>query len=85
MPHLHISQDIRVGNENDLIAVSTKLGWVLMGGKNCSKTITSNLFRKESESVSEIVEHFWEIESYGTHKKMIFPTTKIRATCTSYT
>ena len=32
-PHLHISKDVRIGNDNEPIAISTLLGWVLLGGK----------------------------------------------------
>ena len=33
-PHLHISQDVRIGNDDEPIPISTPLGWVLLGGKS---------------------------------------------------
>ena len=32
-PHLHMSQDVQIGNDDKPIAISTLLGWVLLGGK----------------------------------------------------
>ena len=34
MPQLHLQEDTRIGETNDLIAVKASLGWVLMGGEN---------------------------------------------------
>ena len=68
-PHLHISKDVRIGNDNEPIAISTLLGWVLLGGKNGTNYVRTNFMVKETELLSNTVEKFWSLESYGTFQK----------------
>ena len=68
-PHLHISKDVRIGNDNEPIAISTLLGWVLLGGKNGTNCVRRNFMVKETELLSNTVEKFWSLESYGTCQK----------------
>ena len=68
-PHLHISKDVRIGNDNEPIAISTLLGWVLLGGKNGTNYVRTNFMVKETELLSNTVEKFWSLESYGTCQK----------------
>lgn len=67
-PHLLFHLDHKSGKPNDPIAVKTKLGWVLMGGRSNSINSSSNLIHTDSSTLSEKVEQFWAIESYGTNK-----------------
>ena len=39
-PHLHISQDVRMGNDSEPIATSTLSGWVLLGEQITSEQIS---------------------------------------------
>ena len=57
---------------NEPIAIKTIFGWVLMGGKsekyhNC---VTSNKLNLQNlDTLSESVERFWELETFGTRPK----------------
>ena len=68
-PHLHISKDVRIGNDNEPIAISTLLGWFLLGGKNGTNYVRTNFMVKKTELLSNTVEKFWSLESYGTCQK----------------
>ena len=68
-PHLHISQDVQIGNDDEPIAISTLLGWVLLGGKSRTNYVRTNFMVKETELLSNTVEKFWSLESYGTCQK----------------
>ena len=70
-PHLHISQDVRIGNDNEPIAISTLFGWVLLGGKSRTNYVQTNFMVKETELLSNTVEKFWSLESYGTCQKNV--------------
>ena len=47
-PHLHISQDVRIGNDDESIAISTPLGWVFLGGKSRKNYVRTNFMVKEA-------------------------------------
>ena len=68
-PHLHIRQDVRIGNDFEPTAISTLLGWVLLGGKGRTNYVRTNFMVKETELLSNTVEKFWSLESYGTCQK----------------
>ena len=68
-PHLHISQDVQIGNNDEPIAISTPLGWVLLGGKSGTNYIQINFMVKETEFLLNTVERFWSLESYGPCQK----------------
>ena len=52
LPHLHICHDVNSGNQNEPIAILTKLGWVLLGGNNSKAEIS--LTHITSDKILEI-------------------------------
>ena len=68
-PHLHISQDVRIGNDDEPIAISTLLIWVLLGGKSRKSFVRTNSIVKKTERLPNTVESFWSLESCGTCQK----------------
>ena len=45
-PQLHLYRDIKIGKDNEPIAIQSTLGWVLLGGNdNIKNTISSNSFQ----------------------------------------
>ena len=79
---LHLYTDIRVGNENEPVALKTKLGWVIFGGRqNNNKYPNINAFSNASD-LGNTVTKFWQIDPYGVSEKQspnIFPQTEQRA------
>ena len=65
----YISQDVRIGNNHEPIAISTPLGWVLLGGKSGTNYVQTNFMVKEKELLLNTVERFWSLESYGPCQK----------------
>ena len=63
-PELQIHLDFRSGEPQKPCAVKTKLGWILMGGKNSSSNLTSNSINKYLG-----LESFWSLENYRTVRK----------------
>ena len=63
-PELLIHFDFRSGEPRQPCVVKTKLGWISMGGKNSSLSLTSN-----SINTSFGLESFWSLENYGTVRK----------------
>ena len=65
---LLLENEHRKGNFDEPIAVRTSLGWMLIG--NYKKSINSNNFDFNANNfnteISEKLERFWTIESYGT-------------------
>ena len=62
-PMLHMYTDVRIGKENEPVALKTKLGWVIFGGSKKNETLSVNVFSKEC-NLDEMVSTFWEIEWY---------------------
>ena len=60
---LHMYTDVRIGKENEPVALKTKLGWVIFGGSKKNETLSVNVFSKEC-NLDEMVSTFWEIEWY---------------------
>ena len=68
-PNLHLYTETRSRNNNEPVALHTKLGWVLFGGnRNLSSSRVTNKLSIEP-STDNIIQKFWDIESYGTMKK----------------
>ena len=65
-PLIHLYTEIRSGNNNEPVALKTKLGWVLMGGNQTSNNISANRITVTSE-MTKMVENFWKTESYSTN------------------
>ena len=65
-PELLIQFDFRLGDPCQPCAVKTKLGWVVMGGKNKTNQLNSNNINIDT---SFDLEQFWNLENYGTVKK----------------
>ena len=81
LPHLHTSHDVISGNQNEPIAMLTKLGWVLLGGNNNKTEISLNHITSDF-NLENLVERFWDIECYGTVNKKdpeVFPKGDKRA------
>jgi len=64
---LTIHEDFVAGKRNQPYAVKTKLGWVLMGGKNTRNYTMNNFIQTSTESLN--LERLWDIESYATKAK----------------
>ena len=81
-PMLHLYTDIRVGNDNEPVALKTKLGWVIFWGRqNNNKYPNKNAFSNEFD-LGKMVSKFWQMESYGVSEKQnpnILPQTEQRA------
>ena len=66
-PNLHLYTETRSRNHNEPVALHTTLGWVLFGGnKNSEKCMLNKV---TLESAADIIQTFWDIESYGTVPK----------------
>ena len=66
-PNLHLYTETRSRNHNEPVALHTALGWVLFGGNK--KTENCILNKVTLESATDIIQKFWDIESYGTVPK----------------
>ena len=69
MPHLLLHLDYKVGQPSDPVAIRTQLGWVLMGGKSIINKSLINFVNSDLDILSQKVEQFWSVESYGTTKE----------------
>ena len=66
---LHLYMDIPLGNENEPVALKTKLGWVIFAGRqNDNKYPNINTFCNEFD-LGNMVSKFWQIESFDVSKK----------------
>ena len=68
-PNLHLYTEIKSGNNDEPIALYTALGRVLLVGNQSTSTcpITSKLAL--DTSTDNLVQKFWDIESYGNKPK----------------
>ena len=74
-PELLLHQELKIGKPGDPVAVKTKLGWMLIGGKpQLVNRSQCNYLSKDN--ISQNLEKFWQIDTYGTFPKSnpdIFP------------
>ena len=66
-PNLHLYTETRSRNHSEPVALHTTLGWVLLGGNKKSENCMLN--KVTLESAADIIQKFWDIESYGTVPK----------------
>ena len=70
MPELHLHLNYKLGKPSEPVAIETKLGWVIFGGKQIQKdtlsTVISNKTSVTFHDLNENVEKFWKVESYST-------------------
>ena len=66
-PKLHLYTKTRSRNHNEPVALHTMLGWVLFGENKKSEYCMLN--KVTLESAADIIQKFWDIESYGTAPK----------------
>ena len=66
-PNLHLYTETRSRNHNEPVGLHVALGWVLFGGNK--KTENCMLNKVTLESATDIIQKFWDIESYGTFAK----------------
>ena len=67
MPEFHLHLEYRHGNSGEPNGIKTKLGSVLFGGKGHHKhALINKLSVSPTETLSNLVETFWEVESYST-------------------
>ena len=71
MPEFHLHLEYRHGNPGEPIGIKTKLGWVLFGGKGRQKhALINKLSASPTETLTDLVEKFWEVESYSTESPL---------------
>lgn len=62
-----------IGNQNEPVAIETKLGWVLMGNVKPSNNSINSFFTSMEETIDEKLKCFWEIENIPMLKKIQSP------------
>ena len=67
-PELLPHQEFKTGKSGDPVAVKTKLGWMLMEGKRQLGNKSQCNYLSE-DNISESLEKFWKIDTYGTIPK----------------
>ena len=80
-PELLLHQKFKIGKLGDSVAVKTKLGWILMGRKRQLGNRSQCNYLSE-DNISESLEKFWQIDTYGTLPKFnpdILPPEQKRA------
>ena len=68
-PELLLHQELKIGKPGDPVAVKTELGWILMGEKRQLVNRSRCNYLSE-DNISENLEKFWEIGTYGTLLKL---------------
>ena len=86
MPELHLHLNYKLGKPSEPVAIETKLGWVIFGGKQIQKgtlsTVISNKTSVTFHDLNENVEKFWKVESYSTlpiNERKLLPKDEQRA------
>ena len=67
-PELFLLQEFKIGKQGDPVAVKTKLGWMLMGGKQ-QLVNRSQCNYLSGDNISENSEKIWQIDTYSTLPK----------------
>lgn len=66
-----IPLEVKRGKPNELIAIKSCIGWSILGGCPSvpfSTPVQVNLINGEDVTLSDQLEEFWRVESYGTSK-----------------
>ena len=64
-PELLLHREFKIGKPGDPVAVKTKLGWMLMGGRRQLGNRSQCNYLSEG-NISESLQKFWQIDTYGT-------------------
>ena len=68
-PNLYLYTEIKSGNNNEPIALHTTLGWVLFERNQSTRTCSLINKLALNTSTDNLIQKFWDIESYGTEPK----------------
>ena len=86
MPELHLQLNYKLGKPSEPVAIETKLGCVIFGGKQIQKdtssTVISNKTLVTFHDLNKNVEKFWKVESYSTlpiNERKLLPKDEQRA------
>ena len=86
MTELHLYLKYKLGRPSKPAVIETKLGWVILGGKQIKRdTLSAFISNKTSvafHTLNEDVKKFWKVESYSTlpiNERKLLPKDEQRA------